>query len=463
MSESRSPRNWLQGHLHVPRGLLLQTGWTTIGYGATQAMRLLSTIVLTRLLAPELFGVMVLLTSLRVGIELFTDLGIGQSVIASRRTREEIFYNTAWTMQLLRGLLLGGLVLLILPLLRSFYDDAMLRDVLPVLSLMLILTSWHSIAPTIATKELRTKRIAAYEIICAIAQTALIVGSVLVSPTIIGLIVGQVLSSLFAAAASYFILTDLRLRLVLDRTAFWELISFGKWIFLSSIVFFLSSYLDRLLLGKYATLAMLGIYGIARSLGDIVAQFGTRMGNAIIFPKVASAEVRGTGLRDRVRKRRLQFLSLIMMAVAGLMAFSQPIIAILYDPRYLGAAQVLPWIALATWLAVINTVSDSLALGVGKPRVSMIGNVVKLVALGALLPYGITKAGIAGAAMAGVAAEITRYAALKWGLLADRLSFIRQDVVTTALLLGTAFLAHELMQRAAPEWFSFALFGGWPR
>lgn len=462
MRISSSPGNWLRTNLHVPRGLLLQTGWTTFGYGVTQAMRLLSTVVLTRLLAPELFGVMVLLTSLQVGIELFTDIGIGQSVIASKRAREPIFYNTAWTLQLLRGLLLGGLVFLILPLLRLIYDDQALQGVLPVLSLFLILTGARSIGTTIATKEIRTKRIAGYEVVYAFGQAALTIGCVLVSPTITGLIVGQLLSSLFGAIASYFVLSDLRLRLVLDRTAFWELISFGKWIFLSSIIFFLSGYMDRLLLGSYATLAALGVYGIARSLGDVVAQFGSRMSNAIVFPKVASADVRGADLRERVGKRRLQFLALILAASVALMALSQPIITVLYDPRYVEAARVLPWIALATWLGVINTVSDSFALGVGKPRVSVVGNAVKLVALIGLLPLGITKAGIVGAAAAGVGAEVLRYIALKWGLLSHRLSFIRQDVLATIALLGSAFLLHALLHLIAPEWFSFPLFGGWP-
>lgn len=461
MNKSLSSRSWLQSHLHVPRVLLLQTGWTTLGYASTQVVRLASTIILTRLLAPELFGFMVLLTSLRVGIELFTDLGIGQSVIANKRAREEVFYNTAWTLQIIRGFLLGSLVLLVLPLLESIYDDPALKGVLPALSVFLILTGTHSIAPTIATKELRTKRIAAYEIVTAVAQAALTISAVVASPTITGLIVGQIIGAIFAAIASYFILPDLRLRLGVDRASFWELISFGKWIFLSSIIFFLSGYMDRLILGTYSAMAMLGVYGVARALGDAVAQFGSRMANAIIFPKVASAEVRGLELRGRVGKRRLQFLALILCAIAALIALSQPLITILYDPRYIAAAQVLPWIGLATWLAVINTLSDSLALGVGKPRVSLIGNAVKLLALIALLPYGIQTAGIVGAAAAGVAAEVVRYAALKWGLLKERLTFLWQDLLATGILLGSSFLMHALLQTVAPSMFSFPLFGGW--
>lgn len=446
--------------LHVPRGLLKQTAWTTAGHGLTQVIRFVSTIVLTRLLAPELFGIMVLLISLRVGIELFSDLGIGSGMIASKRTREEVFYNTAWTMQLLRGVLLGVLVLALLPLLRSIYDDAGLQEVLPALSVFLIVAGMHSMGPTIAVKELETRRIAIYDTFCAFIQATLTIGVVLVSPTIWGLVSGQIAGALFGAAASYLVIPGIRYRPMLDKQAFFELFSFGKWIFLSSIVFFLSSYMDRLLLGKFVAMAMLGIYGVARSLGDVFAQFGTRMANTIVFPKVAAAGVRGDDLRHRIEKRRLQFLVLVLTGLAALIALAEPLIDFMYDPRYFGAATVLPWIALATWLGILNALKDSFALGVGKPQLGTAGNLAKLFGLIALLPFAIAKAGIVGAAVASVTAEMLRYAVLSLGLLRARLSFVRQDLLASALLLALAFVLHELARLILPTFFTLTPFLG---
>lgn len=460
MSKSPSPMARLVSGLHVPRGLLVQTAWTTAGHGLTQVVRFASTIVLTRLLAPELFGIMVLLVSLRVGIELFSDLGIGSGMIASKRTRDETFYNTAWTMQFLRGVLLGLLVLALLPLLRSIYDDPGLQEVLPALSVFLIVAGMHSMGPTIAVKELETRRIAIYDTICAVAQAALTIGVVIVSPTIWGLVSGQILGSLFAAAASYLVTPGLRYRPKLDKQAFLELFSFGKWIFLSSVVFFLSSYMDRLLLGKYVAMAMLGIYGVARSLGDVFAQFGTRMANTIVFPKVASADVRGYELRGRIAKRRLQFLALVLVGLAALIALAEPLIAIMYDQRYFDAALVLPWVALATWLGILNALKDSFALGVGKPQLGTVANIAKLLGLVALLPVAIAKAGIVGAAAATVCAELARYAVLSLVLTRERLSFARQDILATALLLGLAFALNEVGRLILPAWFTLLPFAG---
>ena len=444
--------------IHVPDALKRQLGWTTAGYGFIQVVRFASNLILTRILAPDLFGLMILLTSIRIGIELFTDIGIGQNVIASPHTRNPRFYNTAWTLQLVRGVLLGGLLLLLLPLLRQIYAEETLSKVLPLLSLFFLITGSHSIATTVATKELRTKRIAIFEAATVIAGNLLIIGSALISPTIWGLMAGQLLGALVTVTGSYFVMPEIVCRPLFDRRFAGEIISFGKWIFLASIVYFLSTYLDRLILGKYVPLAMLGVYGIARSLGDIFAQFGTRLGDVIIFPKIASTEHRGRELERRVAKPRWQFLAAFLCGLVPFIALSEPIIRILYDPRYHGAAALLSWVGLSAWLGIINTANNAVLLGLSKPNFTAAGNLAKLLALVALLPWMIVHAGIAGAAVATAGSELVRYAVLLFGQRRERIGFVGQDIVMTALLVVAAFAVHAAARAIYPAGFILPLF-----
>ena len=80
--------------------------WTVGTFGLLQCVRLATSVVLTRLLAPELFGIMVIFNSLKAGIELLTDVGIGQSIIYNRNAENPDFYNTAWTLAAIRGVIL---------------------------------------------------------------------------------------------------------------------------------------------------------------------------------------------------------------------------------------------------------------------------------------------------------------------------------------------------------------------
>src|SRR6476661_9681345 len=93
--------------LGVPRSLVVRLGWTTLGYGAVQALRLLNNVILTRLLAPPIFGLMALINAIRTGVELLSDVGLLQNIVSNPRGAEPDFRDTAWTLQAGRGLLLG--------------------------------------------------------------------------------------------------------------------------------------------------------------------------------------------------------------------------------------------------------------------------------------------------------------------------------------------------------------------
>jgi O-antigen/teichoic acid export membrane protein len=85
-----------------------------VGYfGISLALRMVSSVVLTRLLSPGYFGLMTLLTTVLVGLNLFSHIGLADSVIQSPRGDEPVFLNTTWTLQALRGIGLWVLTILL--------------------------------------------------------------------------------------------------------------------------------------------------------------------------------------------------------------------------------------------------------------------------------------------------------------------------------------------------------------
>ena len=77
--------------------------WTIANYGLSQALRFGSNLILTRLLFPDLFGLMSLVNVIIMGLGLFSDIGVGTSIIRSKRGNDPDFLNSAWTMQVIRG------------------------------------------------------------------------------------------------------------------------------------------------------------------------------------------------------------------------------------------------------------------------------------------------------------------------------------------------------------------------
>jgi len=96
--------------------------WVLAGFGASQVIRLGSSLIMTRLLMPEMFGVMAIANIFLVGLALFSDLGLRQNIIQSKRGDDPLFLNTVWTIQILRGAVLWALTIGVGLMLNSLSD-----------------------------------------------------------------------------------------------------------------------------------------------------------------------------------------------------------------------------------------------------------------------------------------------------------------------------------------------------
>src|SRR4051812_13186061 len=91
----------------LKRSTVRATAWATVGYCVSFAMRFVSSVILTRLIAPDLLALAILPMSVLDGLNMLSDLGISQSVIQNRRGEEPSFLSTAWTLQAVRGVVLA--------------------------------------------------------------------------------------------------------------------------------------------------------------------------------------------------------------------------------------------------------------------------------------------------------------------------------------------------------------------
>ena len=77
--------------------------YALIGHGGSQGLRLVSNVILSRMLFPQAFGLMAIVRLVLNGLELLSDAGVAFSIIRDRRGDEPSFLNTAWTIQIIRG------------------------------------------------------------------------------------------------------------------------------------------------------------------------------------------------------------------------------------------------------------------------------------------------------------------------------------------------------------------------
>lgn len=410
-------------------------------YGLSQGVRLAANIALTRLLAPEVFGVMMLINSLRTGTELLSDIGIGQSVVRSKHGDDHAFLDAAWTLQIIRGALLTIVALLAANPVARIYDRPELAPLIMTLSPIFLFTALQSPALFIAQRKMKLARRALYDIVNASVHAALAIGLALVIPSVWALVIGLLLGTLSSTAMTY-VFFDRRLpRLVWNPAFTREIIGFGKWIFLSTAIYFAAVSFDRLYFVGVLPLALAGVYGVARTFADMLGSLAQRAGAFLVFPRAANMADDDQSAPARLRAKRRAPLAMVAMATGLAIAGADQFILLAYDERYHAAAFMIPILLASVWFGMLSSFADSLLMGRGRPAPGALANGVKFTALLIGLPWAIAEGSLLAALLVLVLSEIVRWMTLTpWS---HRAGFSRlgDDILLTALVAGSALAA----------------------
>ncbi|WP_449040457.1 oligosaccharide flippase family protein [Paracoccus sp. (in: a-proteobacteria)] len=389
--------------------------WTVVGFGSSQGLRLASNLILTRLLFPEIFGVMALIMVVIQGLNNFSDVGVGPAIMQSRRGDDRDFLNTAFTMQAVRGVILWlGCVVLAVPVAR-FYDTPELAWYLPVAGFVSVINGLLTTRLEEANRHLQLGMLTRIELASSALSIVLTVTLAAVMRSAWALVIGMVIGAAIKWLLAERLLPGERNRFRWDRSAVAELVGFGKWIFPSTIVGFGIGQGDRAILGKYLTLDELGIYNIAYFLASFPLQLAIAVIWRLMIP-VYREYHQGPSPMLTYRLRRIHWgLTGGFLAVLVTMAALGPwIVALLYDPRYESAGMMLPMIACATIPQIVMLSYDQAALANADSKRFLVVTAVRATLFLSLYWVGVHFAGLPGALAGQALGAMLAYPAVVW-------------------------------------------------
>ena len=413
------------------------TAWTLIGYGGSQVLRLGSNLILTRLLVPEVFGLMALVLTFRQGLTLFSDIGIRPSIVRSKRSEDPTFLNTAWTLQVIRGFWIWfGCAVIAWPVSR-FYEDPRLLWLIPIVCISSIFQGFQSTALATLSRKMDIGKLTRFEFGVQIVSLTVMIVLAWLNRSIWAIVGGTMVGAFVRMAWSHRLIPEHSDRFVWDKESAKEIISFGKWIFVSTAMTFLAMQADRLILGKLFSFEMLGIYTVALTFADIPKQILQKLSAQVIFPLFSQqVDVPRALLRKKIIKKRWIILVAMTLGVTFLVCFGDLIVEILYDRRYNEAAWMLPILALGIWPVVVTGTIEKALYAFGKPVYSAFGYFLKFVYMLIALPLGFSSMGLLGAIVVVALNDIPFYVTVVYGLWREKLSVLYQDIQATALLFG---------------------------
>lgn len=385
--------------------LLRGSAFEIAGYGTQQVLRFGSSFVLAQLLFPAAFGLSTLVGVVTQGLILLSDVAVQPCVIQSKRGDDPAFLNTAFTIQAIRGVILGTLMIVLAKPAAWFYREPELEPLIYLGSVQLYLGGLHSTSVFTLRRHLTVGWINVLEL----GQTALTVGLNIslarVYPSAWVLVVGTTTSSVVYVVATHFLPVPYRNRFHWDKEAAAEMARFGRWVLGSSAATFLSGQSDRIVLGRFLGAAWLGIYGIATNLGEAIANLVFRIINGVIYPALSQHSRDGRDIGHVYYRLRLRLDAAAMPALGLLAGLGPWIVGFIYDERYAAAGWILRILCVRIALSFVIAPNEAILFTLGHTRYGFLRSVTRLVATIVFIPVGWYLGGIQGVIWGTVAAE----------------------------------------------------------
>lgn len=411
-------------------------------------LRLAGNLIMARLLYPEAFGLMLIVSLILTALNMLSDAGIKQAMIVNGEGKNENFLNTAWTLLCLRGALLTIISCLLAYPISVFYSEPILFELIIICSLAPLIRGFSSPHEATYDRAIKKTRIILLE---STAQTIGLLSGIiwlLIEPSIWALAIQGVVSSLFFTGLSFKFFVGPKPKFLLDKSHTSEIMHFGKWILLSTALTFMGNQGDKVIISQLITTKELGLFSIAVALARIPELISSSICWKLLLP-VYSELKKGS---SEALKKRAMHVQLILFMVCGpiifiMSVFGNDIINILYDDRYINAGWMLQVMAVGTIFSAYNETMVAMMIAHADTFRASMFQLARVILMIAALLLGGHYAGITGVIYAISIAPALFYLALTPNLKKYNISS-KVELLTITLLLSGIFLSWH--------------FAGWP-
>ena len=334
----------------VKRRILVGTGWLTAWRMLSRLLGFISILVLTQLLAPSDFGLVILASSVAAATEALSQVGVRDALV---RLRDDTVshYDTAFTIQVARGVITGGVIIALGSLSSDMFGEPRLQNVLYILGTLSILSGFENIGIVKLSRELRFGRQIYLQAAPRFIGFITTVSLAFWLRSYWALIWGLVLTRLLGVLITYSIMPHMP-RFSLQSWRYFAHFSFWSWAGSIALVVWTRS--DPFLLSSVLGSALLGIYVVSNEVAILPVTELIEPASGALYSGFALAH-RTDGGRSGAALVVATALSLIMMPFsAGISACSGYLVAALLNVQW-EAAQ--PTIAATAFLCMFSPFS----------------------------------------------------------------------------------------------------------
>lgn len=368
--------------------------WTSIQKFAGMGISFVSGIILARLLTPDDFGCIGMLSIFMVIAGSFVDGGFASALIQKKRPTQED-YSTIFYFNLGMSLLMYVILFFSAPAISRFYKMPLLCSVLRVQGLVLIINAFSLIQSNQLKKQFRFKKLAIVNLITSIIALAVTIFLAYKGFGVWALVTMNLLSA-FIPAMIFWLTNKWHPLWVFSKASFKELFNFGFFMFLTHIINNLCNNVQGLLIGRFYNPATMGYYSKAKSTEELASTSISNVMGQVTYPLYAEYQHDIPMLINVIKRitSSISYFTFPMMLLLILLA--KPIFVLLYSDRWLDSVPYFQILCLAGIAICLQGVNYQAIAAVGKSKVMFSWTVIKRAIGLALIVGGLGAFGIKG-------------------------------------------------------------------
>jgi lipopolysaccharide exporter len=383
--------------------------WLGGGSFAEQVTRFGRNMVLTRLLAPEAFGVMAVVLSASSVIHTVMDIGVREALIQNPKGSDDDYVDAAWWMAFGRAVTFWAILSAIAPLIARFYGNAELSPLFRVSAIGVLFDGAISSRAYLAIREMKFRKWAIINHGGAILGVIVAVVLSYFIRDVWALVLGYGAESVGRFSLSYLVCPYLPPRR-LPVAAIRDLLTFSRRAFGLSLLNLVFARADVFVLAKMFSPADLGLYTMAIYLVQTPTSFIMNLLGQTMLPTFSQVQD-DPARTSRILVQVTSALVLVGMPVLFFLFFcGRSLLGIVYGGRYSAAAGPLIVASLVALLNLLNGQITSIFFAKGRPQLHRRCVVIMAIIMIALIYPFVAWFGLVGGQLVALLAIIVGFA-----------------------------------------------------
>ena len=298
-----------------------------------QAVSFLVSIVLARLLAPEDYGTIALVTVFTTILQVFVDSGLGTALI-QKKDADDLDFSSVFYFNLAACLVLYAGIFAAAPAIAAFYDDAALTPVVRALSLTVVVSGVRNIQQSYVSRHLLFKRFF-FSTIGSTLASAVVGIAMAYAGFGVWALVGQSLSNVVTGTIILWATVPWRPRRMFSWQRLKGLLSFGWKLLVSSLLDTGYNNLRSLIIGKLYSSADLAYYNQGDKLPNLVITNINTSIDSVLLPTMANEQDDPARVRSMTRRAIKTSTYVMAPLMMGLAACAEPLVRLMLTEKWL--------------------------------------------------------------------------------------------------------------------------------